>query len=87
MATKQITQEDILRQKIEITEEQSRLRHEQASNFQDVLLRMEESMDKKIDKLIDSFQALEKRMEERFAPKWVEKFAIFILATVGVSII
>jgi len=79
--------EQLLIQRNEITEEQARARHAQTDVFQKTLIHLEDSMDKKIDKLIERFDALELKMESKFAWKWTEKILIFVWTGVWLAII
>ena len=60
-------QQALMQAKIDITKEQSDLRHEQSAIFQNTIIKLEESMDKKIDKLIERFDSFEQRLESKFA--------------------
>ena len=80
-------QQALMQAKIDITKEQSDLRHEQSANFQNTIIKLEESMDKKIDKLIERFDSFEQRLESKFAWKWTEKILIFIWSAVGIAIV
>lgn len=81
------TQQALMQAKIDITKEQSDLRHEQNAIFQNTIIKLEESMDKKIDKLIERFDSFESKLDWKFAWKWTEKILIFIWSAVGIAIV
>jgi len=70
--------EQLLQQRVDITEEQARARHAQTEVFQKTLIHLEDAMDKKIDKLIERFDSFEQRLEVKFAGKWTERVLIFL---------
>ena len=81
------TSEQLLQQRVEITDEQAKYRHAQTEVFQKTLIHLEESLDKKIDKLIERFDSFEQRLESKFAWKWTEKILIFIWSAVWIAIV
>lgn len=87
MVSKAVTQEDLLRSRVEITKEQQDARHLQATNMQTLFLTFETSMENKMDKLLQRFDAFESKMETKFASKWTEKVLITILSAVWLAII
>lgn len=82
-----VNSEQLLQQRVDITEEQARARHAQTEVFQKTLIHLEDAMDKKIDKLIERFDSFETRLESKFAWKWTEKILIFIWSAVGIAIV
>lgn len=82
-----VNSEQLLQQRVDITEEQARARHAQTEVFQKTLIHLEDAMDKKIDKLIERFDSFETKLEWKFAWKWTEKILIFIGSAVWVAIV
>lgn len=85
MATRAITTEDLLKQRIDITKEQADARHEQYSRIQEVLINYQDNLENKIDKYFDESKTFHKdildrldKLEDKFAGKWTEKILIFI---------
>lgn len=81
------TSEQLLQQRVEITDEQAKYRHAQTEVFQKTLIHLEESMDKKIDKLIERFDSFEEKLELKFAWKWTERILIFIWSGIWIAIV
>ena len=79
--------EALMQQKIDITKEQSDFRHEQTAVFQNTIINLEASMDKKIDKLIERFDSFESKLDWKFAWKWTEKILIFIWSAIAIAIV
>lgn len=85
MATRAITSEDLLKQRIEITKEQADFRHEQSAIFQENILNYYDKLEDKIDKMYEESKAFHKeilerhdKLEQKFAGKWTEKVLIAV---------
>lgn len=82
-----VTEKDLLQQRVEITKEQMDARHEQTDIFQNTLIKIEDSMDKKLDKILLELESMKKEMDNKYASKWAEKVWIWLFWIVGTSLV
>ena len=94
------TKLDMLQMKIDINKEQEKIRHDKNNWFWEKLFQLDEltikhellnqsmwNMNEKITSIETKLDTLIEKLESKFAAKWVEKSAIFVITKVAWIII